>query len=206
MVAGRRQARDLRGDIGRREARSGALAETEGDELIIREAKLEDAFRVREMATRFLLDSQYGALFNNQTTPEAIGSLIENVLRLGAIFVAEVDSGARVPGVCVSIDGEEWHAPGGCETCRPRIVGMLAIVLIPHPLSGQLLAEEIAWWVEPEHRGGSIGPKMLRSAEEWATTNGANMVKMVAPAGSTVGAFYERIGYQAVETAYVKAL
>jgi GNAT superfamily N-acetyltransferase len=155
--------------------------------VIIREAVLEDSLRIQEMATRFLLDSQYGSLFNDKTTPDAIAALIAGVMQIGTIFVAEVDHGGR-------------------EVAPSRLVGMLAIVLVVHPLSGQKVAEEIAWWVEPEARGGSIGPKMLRVAEEWATRNSANMVKMVAPAGSTVGTFYEKSGYRAVETAFIKAI
>lgn len=159
--------------------------------MIIREAILEDAFRIREMATRFLLDSQYGELFHNERTPDAIGKLIEQVMAIGTIFIAEHEQNAPR-----WVQGLDAH----------RVVGMLAIVIVPHPLSGEKVAEEIAWWVEPQARGGMVGPHMLRSAEEWATRNGANVVKMVAPAASAVGIFYERSGYRAVETAYIKRI
>ena len=145
------------------------------------------------MATRFLIESQYGALFDEQATPAAIRELIAHVMKLGTIFVAEFDE--RDP---------RWVQ--GVEQPGDRVVGMLAIVLIPHPLSGQIIAEEIAWWVEPEARGWMIGPHMLRAAEVWATRKGANMVKMVAPAGSTIGTFYERDGYRAIETAFINTL
>jgi len=164
----------------------------------IREANLEDSFRLVEMATRFLLESRYGELFSVSATPDSIGELVKNVLQLGAIFVAEVEDGDR--------ELPHWHDRDTCKICKTSIVGMLAIVILPHPLTGVPYADEIAWWVEPEHRGGLIGPHMLRRAEEWATRNGANVVKMVAPAGSTVGAFYERRGYRAVETAYIKTI
>lgn len=154
----------------------------------IREATLDDAPRLVEMATRFLLETRYGAMFDNRATPVTIGGLVEQVLRFGAIFVAEV----TVP-----------YADGSSET---KLIGMLAIVVVPHPLTGLAYADEIAWWVEPEHRGGSIGPHILRSAETWARQKGANMVKLVAPAGSRVGTFYERVGYQAVETAFIKTI
>jgi hypothetical protein len=158
--------------------------------MMIRKATPADKPRLIEMAVRFLLESPYGALFDNQATPDAIGTLVDNVISLGVIIVAEVDRGGGLFG----------------SKPDPKLVGMLAAVALPHPLTGKTCAEEMAWWVEPEHRGGLLGPKMLRVFEEWATRNGANMVKMVAPAGSTVGTFYEHIGYQAVETAFIKRI
>lgn len=150
----------------------------------IREATEADIPRLIEMAVRFLLESRYGETFDNAATPDAIGRLVRQVLTFGTIFVAENDIG-----------------PGA-----QAVVGMLAIVIVPHPLTGKNYADEIAWWVEPNARGGTIGPKMLRAAEQWATTNGANMVKMVAPSGTSVGEFYEKLGYEVVETAYIKTI
>lgn len=153
--------------------------------MVLRLATTDDKPRLIEMSARFLLGSPYGAFFDNQATPDSIAVLIDNVLILGAIIVAEIEI---------------------VDEHRRELVGMLAIVALPHPLTGRKYADEIAWWVEPEHRGGTLGPKMLRAAEDWATRNGANMVKMVAPAGSDVGSFYERIGYSVVETAYIKRI
>lgn len=87
-----------------------------------------------------------------------------------------------------------------------RLAGFLALVALPHPLTGQLYGDEIAWWVEPEYRRGRVGPQLLVAAEQWARQMGCQSVKMVAPFKSTVGAFYERCGYTAVETAYAKQL
>lgn len=171
----------------------------------LRLATSDDKPRLIEMAARFLIESRYGADFDHKATPDKIADLIENVLVLGAIVVAT----APLPepwtvdpcDACYGVDS----CCGDCPCC-PRLVGMLAIVAIPHPMTGQIYAEEIAWWVEPDYRGGTLGPKMLRAAEDWATTNGANVIKMVAPAGSTVGSFYERIGYTPVETAFIKRI
>lgn len=156
--------------------------------MTIREATGDDKHRLVEMAARFLLETPYGRLFDDKATPDTIARLIDQVLTFGAIFVAE-ETG-----------------PGRYGRTALKLTGMLAIVVVPHPLTGRNYAEEIAWWVEPEHRIGRVGPNLLRSAEEWATTKGANMCKMVAPEGSSVGGFYERLGYQPVETAYLKRL
>lgn len=195
--------------------------------LKLRDATVDDTSRVIEMAVRFLLETQYGELFDNATTPDAIGRLISAVLNFGVIIVAEKvenpeqdrylaeleaipDATARAHRVMQMSTTQKailnWGDDYGPTKAKRTLVGMLAIVMVPHPLSGKTFAEEIAWWVEPEHRKGLIGPKMLRLAEEWATRNGANMVKMVAPAATSVGMFYERSGYKAVETAYIKTI
>ena len=174
------------------------------------------------MAVRFLLESHYGELFDNQATPAKVAELIDNVMALGVIIVAAdnpqqrayleelkgLDDAARAARVMQMSTSQKAILNWGDDygPTKAPLIGMLAIVAIPHPLTGRTYAEEIAWWVEPEHRGGLIGPKMLRHAEEWATRNGANVVKMVAPAGSDVGKFYEATGYQAVETAFIKRI
>jgi GNAT superfamily N-acetyltransferase len=89
--------------------------------------------------------------------------------------------------------------PGG-------LVGMIALFCAPHPITGEPYADELCWWVEPAYRRGNLGLKLLRCAERWATTKGATMLKMVAPEGTDIGRFYERVGYRAVETAYQKRL
>lgn len=161
---------------------------------MIRFATEADKPRLIEMATRFLLETQYGRLFDERATPASLSELVTNVLTLGAIVVAEYRP--LMPAIF-----EDDAAPA-----EPKLVGMLAIVAVPHPLTGKIYGEEVCWWVEPEHRHGTLGPKMLREAEDWATRNGANMVKMVAPEGSTVGEFYKHIGYRPVETAFIKSV
>lgn len=159
---------------------------------MIREATAADKPRIVEMAARFLLESQYGEIFEHRAAPEKIAALVDSVLRIGAIFVAEEGT---------LIEGEF-----GPEMGPTRLAGMLAIVVVPHLFTGLPYGDEIAWWVEPEHRNSRIAYKLLRSAEEWATSRGANMVKMSAPAGSKVGEFYERMGYKAVESAFIKSI
>lgn len=191
---GDRAGRTAAGDRQSHE-RHDEVDSSQGDELI-RHATDADKPRLIEMAARFLLETPYGRLFDERATPMSLSELIGNVLALGVIFVAEVSVGCA------------FLCPGCTARCAPslKLVGMLAIVAIPHPMTGRTYADEIAWWVEPEHRHGTLGPKMLREAEDWAISQGANMLKMVAPAGSTVGRFYEHVGYRPVETAYIKLI
>lgn len=154
-----------------------AMLSTRGPVMTIREATLDrDGLEIVVMTEQFLKESIYGRFFPFNS--DQVMTLIVNVLQLGAVFLAE--------------EGE-------------RIVGMLAVVKIPHQISGEVFAEEIAWWVSPEHRGASIGPRLLRHMEEWARAEGLGMVKIGAPVDKPeVAAYYERLGYTAVETAYAK--
>lgn len=149
--------------------------------MIIRPATLEDSAAVCRMAIRFLEETPYGEL----VTPNEvkIAQLLLQCLDLGVIFVAELE-----------------------DASPHTLVGFLALVALAHPVSGDPFAEELAWWVEPEARHLSIGPRLLREGERWAVANQLRMLKMVAPAGSPVSGFYERRGYRLVELTYCKQL
>jgi GNAT superfamily N-acetyltransferase len=144
---------------------------------VIREATPADAPRLAELSQHFLDSTPYGQLL--KPAPGMVEKVVDLVLEQGITFVAEVDG---------------------------AIVGMVGALVLPHPVTGEDYLDEVAWWVEPEHRGGSVGPRLLRHMEGWAVTSGLHMVKMVAPAATDVGDFYQRMGYMAVETAWIKVL
>ena len=59
----------------------------------------------------------------------------------------------------------------------------------------------------PEARNGSIGPRLLASLHKWAAAKRLCFVKMVAPADTPdVADFYKTLGYEALETAFLKRL
>lgn len=142
---------------------------------MIRRALPEDMDRLIEMGQRFVAETEYAGLI--KADPERI---TETVMRIatnpdGAIFVSGNGS----------------------------VTGMIAMLIYEHPFSGERMASEMAWWVEPEARGSGV--KLLRAAEEWARERGAVAVQMVAPT-ERVGALYSRLGYKAFETSYQRRL
>lgn len=144
--------------------------------MIIRRAERTDLEHLVYLGMRFILATRaYSSLM--RPDPERLWVLLSTALDMGTILVAE-------------LEGE--------------VVGGIAYVILPNPISGDLTADEIAWFVAPEHRGSTVGPRLLVAGENWCAANGATTIKMIAPAGSDVGAFYERRGYVAVETAYAK--
>lgn len=82
-----------------------------------------------------------------------------------------------------------------------RVVGMLGMMAYPHPMSGQRVAGEIAFWVDPEHRGAGVG--LLRAGEAWARAHRCPEIEMGSP-NERVDSLYERLGYTAIERRYRK--
>lgn len=143
---------------------------------MIREATAADVPRIVAMGRRFLLETSYrGVIEDNPAQMEVLAcQLLESPV--GVLLVS--------------------------ETCG-ELTGMLGAFLFDHPISGERLATEIFWWVEPEHRGHGI--RLLRRAEAWAKSNGAAKLQMIAPTPA-VARIYEALHYAPIETAYQRTL
>ena len=85
------------------------------------------------------------------------------------------------------------------------LVGMLVLNVFEHPMSGERVASELVWWVDPSARGGRAAMRMLTFAEGWARDRGAAVLQMIAPS-RRVEEFYEATGYTAVERSYQRRL
>ena len=87
---------------------------------------------------------------------------------------------------------------------------MLCGALVPWLLDDScLIAQEIAWWVDPGARGGSLGVKLLNAFEDWAIACGAKFVSLSCIQhmdGDKVSRLYERKGYVFREQAWVKEM
>lgn len=144
------------------------------------------------MCLRFLRTTHYYEVLERDVNEESLGGLIMALFGAGdqaCLLVAEDRDGAVVGGI-----------------------GLLAL---PHPFTGQMYADELVWWVEPEHRGTLVGPQLLRVGEDWARTHGITLIKMVAPmvknedgryVPAPIGTWYERHGYRPCETSHYKEL
>lgn len=148
---------------------------------MIRKATQEDVPRIVDMVGHFMSarvgDTTYGEVLTFK--PAKVAKLAAAVIEKGLLLVAEVDN---------------------------QVVGMLAGFPLEDVVSGAPIFDELVWWVEPAHRRGSVGPRLLAAAEKWARQKGLSLFKMVAPAGSGVGDFYLAMGFEAVEASYVKRL
>ena len=135
-----------------------------------------DVERIVTMGSRFVGETTYRALItpNPQQMTQTVSALMSN--DSGCVFVGESHS---------------------------ELVGMIGMVMFTHHVSGDRIAGEVFWWVEPEHRGGGV--KLLKAAERWAKEQQAQGIQMIAPTPE-VGQLYARLGYAPVETTYQRAL
>jgi GNAT superfamily N-acetyltransferase len=84
-----------------------------------------------------------------------------------------------------------------------QIVGMIGFIVHNHFMSGETVAGEVFWWVEPEFRGDGL--RLLKEAEKRAREAGAKKMHMIAPTDQ-VATVYERVGYDFVESTFQKSL
>jgi RimJ/RimL family protein N-acetyltransferase len=110
---------------------------------VIRPACATDVDAVQRMAARFLsAEGPYADRF--QADPERIAALVA--------YLTQATDGAA--GFIAEQDGQA--------------VGMFGVFSLEHPITGQRVASELCWWMEPEARGSRVGLELLRAAEGWA--------------------------------------
>lgn len=123
-------------------------------------------------------------------------------------------------------DVASWDAPSFEKTARALIdgdvpgcllvaehdrelVGMTGCIMFPLYCNLSLnLAQEVFWWVDPEHRKG-LGGSLLDELESEAKRKGANVFMSAQIAGQRDEAFariYQRRGYRPSENLYMKRL
>ena len=133
---------------------------------------------------------------------------VDDIVALSEHFLASTDYGQRMPTSAAAIraftqrliDAGDDAAILVATNEAQQPIAMLAIWCYEHPMSAERVAEELAWWVEPSHRG-SLGVRLLRRAEAWARAHGAAVMRMVAPT-EQVGRIYHACGYSPVETLF----
>lgn len=145
---------------------------------MIRPATVDDASSIVALAQRFIRETPYSAQMpeNPQQLRAFVNLLLEH--EDGELFVAE---------------------RGGA------VVGLIALWVFLHPYSGERMASELVWWVNPEQRGGSLGVRLLKRAEMWAREHGAAVLQMIAPNDKVAG-FYQACGFAFVESSYARRL
>lgn len=132
---------------------------------------------------------------------------------LGEAFVAE----AKYPGSFkVDVFKRNWSMilgkqMGAMWVIRGdyKIVGALGAILHPDINDDQLVAQEAFWFVAPEHRGGTTGIRLLNEFELWAVMHAAKRIltaHLHTSMPDKVAKIFERRGYQAAETCYIKPL
>lgn len=85
-------------------------------------------------------------------------------------------------------------------------VGFLAGYAVPFPFGPHKMASEIAWYINPEHRGKKTGSEFLSAFEYWAKEKaGCSMVNMMC-LDEQLDKYYTNKGYKLYERTYSKVL
>jgi len=151
----------------------------EAKALRIRAAAQQDIPRLVEMGCRLLSDSYPAHLTPNADALDALALRLMTGGEDTTLLVAETDGQA---------------------------VGMLGLMAYAHPMSGERIAAEACWYVDPEARG-TAGLRLLRAGEQWARERGATALQMIQPfAADRIGDLYARLGYAPVEVTWQKSL
>jgi len=145
---------------------------------LIREAVQEDVSRIVEMGSRSLREGPYSGMIAD--VPAQSQRLAEQVM--------------SAPGGTILLSDEDGSA-----------TGLIAFIVCAHPFSGETVATELMWYVEPEHRPGGIGMRLLWEAEKLAKEKGALKMQFTAPT-SQIGDIYRRFGYRKIEETFLKEL
>ena len=90
-----------------------------------------------------------------------------------------------------------------------EVVGMFFRFVTPCFFSDVKQAVEIAWYVDPEHRGSRKALQMLEMYEQWAKEHDAvcvNLVNLDVLRGDKIAKLYSRMGYKLVENTFTKEL
>lgn len=73
------------------------------------------------------------------------------------------------------------------------------------PFSLDLVATELAWWVDEEHRGSRESLLLFKAYEDWAKRIGARLTQMAMLDDVTnLKRFYEKQGYRPAEQSFIK--
>lgn len=90
-----------------------------------------------------------------------------------------------------------------------EVVGLVALMCVPWPYNAKIMmATEMAFYIEPEHRGLSLAKAMKECAEAAAELEGCKVMSLMALSTTPPQAdmLYRQSGFQPIETAYLKAL
>lgn len=152
--------------------------------MIIREAVKGDVGDVLRMAEWFVEHTPFVRRFGSA---DGVGKTLSWLLyhEAGVVLVAELggDRGGSGPR---------------------RLVGLLAVVVSPNLLSGELGGSEVMWCV-PDGAGPRVAIRLLRAGEQWARNHGATTFQ-VGGWNDRLCRFYQRIGYEPTERMFVRRL
>ena len=151
--------------------------------MLIRTAQESDAPAIAAMGMSFIRAVKFGSEAEEEDVGAAVAALLQSDLGFGFVGVAP---GGDLAGFILGVLSPVWFDPG------------------------QVTAAELAWWVDPPHRGTALAFRLVRQFERWAEAKGATRVALsdteFLDTAAAAGPVIERLGYSIAERAYLKEL
>ena len=147
--------------------------------MTIRKATHDDIPQLLVMGEQF---ARY-APFDVGFSPEGTAAFLDVIMDTGLVLVAEQDE--TLVGVIVGALSPIWYSPGS------------------------LIASELAWWVDPQHRGSRAALQLVKAFEAWAIDSGAKLITLSdlrIGEDYPAGPLFERLGYRVSERAHTKEI
>lgn len=147
----------------------------------IRRATLDDVPAIARQGMEFIGKLKMSTSVVVERVENSVAAIIGN--HNGVVFIGETDEGevaGFLIGMCVPLwfDALDWSAV------------------------------ELAWWMDPKHRGGGCAIRLVREFESWAAKLGVHRVVLsdveFADLPHPAGTLIERLGYTLNERAFAK--
>ena len=154
---------------------------------IVRLATTDDLNVLTRMGERFLSFSPLAQVV--APDPYAMRQVLERLIRPGTLLT---ESPTAV-----------WVAEKEGEVVGGLVAAISPVWFAPHAR----LANELAWWVAAEHRGGTAAIKLHAAFERWAKVHGAHaqvLSDLVVDGKPTARSIIERLGYLLAERSHIK--
>lgn len=145
-----------------------------------------------------------------QIRPERYSDCIDDIMRLAPSHWTEVEwEPEKLPLRINHEFFENADRQGALLTLTAReeskLVGYVMWIMSVNPKhAGAVVASNEVLYVDPEHRGHLLGPRLLRESEALIRRAGVKVMGICVKSKADFGPMLERGGYQPVETTWLK--
>lgn len=88
---------------------------------------------------------------------------------------------------------------------RSNPLGVMIFSVLPDDFTGRRIGYENHWFVIPEYRSQSVGPRLFKSFLKTCEDRGCREIYAFSPKVN-VGVFYKRVGFKIHQAAYKKVV
>lgn len=121
----------------------------------------------------------------------------------GYIWLPDTKSGKQFLQACIQ---ENQRLVLVYEDSKGHPIGLLIAVATNHPFLGILIANEILWWVRPDHRSRQ-SHLLIEAYEYWAVEKmKCDIVCVTSTDDPRLESFYKRRGYTVKEHTFYKGV